>query len=244
MLIAVIVSGFLGAVATRSIVAEADAHRQDLPDRWYSPVCPECTGSLGLLLTTCRENQHPQRSANIFILLASIALSAALPLATPSPWVLPAFLVFLWVMILLTVTDLDTKLIPNRILGPATIVGVVLLVGGHLVDPSAGHLITAAVGGAAYFAVMLVLALIVRGGLGFGDVKLAFIIGVFSGYLGAGHVVVAGVGAFLIGGTTALVLLVSRRSGRKDAIPFGPFMTSAAIIAVFFGQAIVDWYLR
>jgi len=100
------------------------------------------------------------------------------------------------------------------------------------------------IGGVAYFVVMLILALIVRGGLGFGDVKLAFLIGVFTGYLSLGHVLVTGIGAFLIGGLVAAFLLVTRKSGRKDAIPFGPFMTSAAIVTIFFGQAIIDWYLR
>jgi leader peptidase (prepilin peptidase)/N-methyltransferase len=74
-------------------------------------------------------------------------------------------------------------------------------------------------------------------------VKLAFIIGVFAGYLSLGHVLVAGIGSFLIGGTVAVLLLITRRQGRKDAIPFGPFMTAAAVISLFVGQNIIDWYL-
>jgi prepilin signal peptidase PulO-like enzyme (type II secretory pathway) len=244
MLIAVIVSGVLGAIAARSIVAEADSHRQELPDRWYGPVCTECGTGLGLLLTSCRVHGHHQRPTNIVVLTATVVLSTLLPLSTPSLWLLPAYLLFLWVMILLTVTDLDTKLIPNRILGPATIIGIVLLVAGHLTDPSGGSLIDAGIGGAAYFFVLFLLALIVRGGLGFGDVKLAFLIGVFAGYLGLGHVLVAGIGGFLLGGLVSAFLLITGRSGRKDAIPFGPFMTTAAIVTVFFGQTVVDWYLR
>jgi leader peptidase (prepilin peptidase)/N-methyltransferase len=104
--------------------------------------------------------------------------------------------------------------------------------------------VQAAIGGVAYFSVMLVLALIVRGGLGFGDVKLAFLIGIFTGYLSLGHVLVTGIGSFLIGGFVALFLLITRRSSRKDAIPFGPFMTSAAILTIFFGQDVINWYLR
>lgn len=244
MLIAIIVAGCLGALAARSITAEADAHRMDLPDRWYGPVCAECGAHLGPMLTSCRLHKHPQRRTNAVVFAITIVLSSLLPLAGPTLWLLPASLVFLWTMILLTVTDLDTKLIPNRILGPATVIVIVLLIGGHLIDASEGALIDAVIGGVAYFALMLGLALIVRGGLGFGDVKLAFLIGAFAGYLGLGYVIVAGVGSFLIGGLVAAVLLITRRSGRKDAIPFGPFMTSGAIIAVFFGQGIIDWYLR
>jgi leader peptidase (prepilin peptidase)/N-methyltransferase len=243
MLIAVVVSAVLGAVVARSIVAEADAHRQDLPDSWYGPVCPQCGSSLDVALLRCSQHQHRQRGVNVAVLVSTIVLSGLLPPVLPSLWLLPAYLVFLWAMVLLTVTDLDTKLIPNRILGPATAVGVILLLLGYIADTSSGSLVEALIGGVAYFLVMLVLALIVRGGLGFGDVKLAFLIGVFAGYLSLGHVLVAGIGSFLIGGLVAVFLLVTRRSSRKDAIPFGPFMTVAALGAIFFGQDVINWYL-
>jgi leader peptidase (prepilin peptidase)/N-methyltransferase len=90
---------------------------------------------------------------------------------------------------------------------------------------------------------MLILGLLARGALGFGDVKLAFLLGVFTGYLGWGQVVLAGLGSFILGGLVALVLVVTRRASRKDAIPFGPFMTTAAIVAVVAGDVFLDWYL-
>ena len=244
MLLSVVVAAVLGAFVARSIVAEVDAHRHELSDRRFGPICDECGTALGVTLVSCRQNGHPQRRMNAVVLVMTIALSGLLPFAVPSLWVLPAYLVFVWAMILLTITDLDTKLIPNRILGPATVVGIVLLLAGHLVDTSGGDLIEAAIGGAAYFVVMLLLALIVKGGIGFGDVKLALLIGVFVGFLGLEHVLVTGIGSFLIGGVVAVFLLLTRKAGRKDAIPFGPFMTAAATITIFFGQEIVDWYLR
>lgn len=244
MLISVGVAAVLGAFVARSVVSEADAHRQDLPDRWFGPACGECGSSLDMSLSRCNQHRHKQRSTNTLILVSTIVVSGFLPLALSSLWLLPAYLVFVWAMILLTVTDLDTKLIPNRILGPATIVGTALLVLGHVPDASSGSLLEAAIGGMAYFLVMLLLALIVRGGLGFGDVKLAFLIGVFTGYLSLGHVLVSGIASFLIGGLVAIILLATGKSGRKDAIPFGPFMTSAAILTIFFGQDVINWYLR
>lgn len=243
MVIAVVIAVVLGAVASRSIVAVSDTHRREMPDRWFGPLCAECGSGLDAVLASCRKNRHTQRRTNVVVLLATVVLSGLLPAAVPSLWLLPAYLVFLWTMILLTVTDLDTKLIPNRMLGPATLTGAVLLVAGHFLDPVAGNLIDAAIGAAAYFGVMFVLALIVRGGLGFGDVKLAFLIGMFTGYLGLGFVVVAGFGSFLIGGTVAGYLLITRKRGRKDAIPFGPFMTTAGLVAVVVGQDIIAWYL-
>ncbi len=244
MVFPVLIAAVLGAIIARSIVAEADAHRLELPDRWFGPVCEECGSGLDAVLASCRPHGHAQRIANVIVLVTTVVLSGLIPSAVASLWLVPAYLVFLWMMILLTVTDLDTKLIPNRILGPGTVITIVLLVAGHLVEPSGGSLVDAAIGGAGYFVVMFALAFVVKGGLGFGDVKLAFIIGVSVGYLSLGHVLVAGIGSFLIGGTVAAFLLVTRRQGRKDAIPFGPFMTAAAVIALFVGQNITDWYLR
>ncbi|NHZ71390.1 MAG: prepilin peptidase, partial [Proteobacteria bacterium] len=128
--------------------------------------------------------------------------------------------------------------------GPATVISGTLLIVGGLIDGEVTALLRAAAGGVIYFGGMFLLALIARGGLGFGDVKLAFLIGVFSGYMGWGPLVVAAIGGFLIGGFVAVVLLVTRVSRRKDSIPFGPFMTLAGIIAVVFGDAITLWYLK
>lgn len=171
-------------------------------------------------------------------------LLAAMAFGVPSLWLWPAYAGFTIVTVLLAVTDLDTKLIPNRILGPGIVVCAVLLAVGWVFDRDAGSLIRAGLGALAYFAALYVLALIARGGFGFGDVKLAFLIGLMTGFLGWGPVIVAGVFAFFIGGITSLVLLATRRLTRKDSIPFGPFMVAAGLIATAWGTAITDWYLN
>jgi leader peptidase (prepilin peptidase)/N-methyltransferase len=242
----VVVGAILGLVVARSIVAEADAHRLERPDRWWSPLCDACDAPLGATLTVCRSG-HRQRRANTAILMLTpltlAATSIAVPATTQTAWVLPAYWWFAAVVILLTVTDIDTKLIPNRILGPGTLVGVILLTIGALLAGSLGDLLRAAAAGALYLTAMVLLGLVARGALGFGDVKLAFLLGVFTGYLGWGQLAVAGLGAFILGGIVSIVLLATRRASRKDFIPFGPFMVAAAIIAVVFGDAIVDWYV-
>lgn len=243
MWVDVIISAIIGLVLGRSIVAETSAHRRELPDHWWDPQCGECGASLTLTMIRCRPEGHRQRVLSPLTPVVTAGVLGAVALSVPSLWVLPAYVVFGATMVILTITDLDTKLIPNRILGPATIGGSVLLAAGGLLDGQRETLIWAFVGGAGYFTAMLLLALVARGGLGFGDVKMSFIIGLFTGYLSWGHVIVAVVGAFLIGGLVALVLLITRRSGRKDAIPFGPFMTTAAIVTVVFGETIIAWYL-
>ncbi len=240
--IAVAVSGAaIGAVSARSIVAEADAHRWDRPDRWWGPECDRCDCELDWTLLRCTDG-HRHRTANVVIAVVTAALFAGIPFAIPSPWLIPAYWWFAYFAVLLTVTDIDTKLIPNRILLPGTVGGVILLVAGGVIARDFEALLRAGVGGAAYLAVMLLLALIARGALGLGDVKLSFLLGVFTAYLGWGHLLVAGIGSFVLGGVISILLLVTRRASRKDFIPFGPFMTSAAILAVLFGDAIVTWY--
>lgn len=242
MLILAALAGLLGFGVGRSIVALSDAHRHGRPDRWITPMCGDCGSTLTLLATRCRSGGHPQRGWNTVIILANTALTAAMVAVVPSLWLLPAYAVFTTAMVLLTVTDLDTKLIPNRMLGPATALGGFLLLVGWLFDTSAGSPLRALGGAAGYFSAMYLLAIIARGGLGFGDVKLAALIGMFTGFLSWEAVLIAGVGSFLIGGGTSLVLLVFRIRGRKDAIPFGPFMTLAAMIAVLWWEQITAWY--
>jgi len=244
MWVVAFLSALVGLVVGRSIVAETSAHRRGLPDRWWNPECDECGGPLTITMARCVAHGHRQRLVSPLTPLITAGVFAGIAPVVPSLWVLPAYLVFGAAMMALTITDLDTKLIPNRILGPATVIASVLLIVGGFASSGSWALVWAVVGGASYFAVMFLLALLARGGIGFGDVKLAFLIGVFTGYLSWGHVVVAGFGAFLIGGLVAVFLLITRRSGRKDSIPFGPFMTTAAIIAVVFGNSIIAWYLR
>ena len=237
-----LVAAALGYFASRSIVAESDAHRAEQSDRWADPVCTECGGLLTATLLRCRPESHRQSSRNGFVVLLTMTLFAIVSLSVDHWSLIPAYLVFTAAMILLTLTDLDTLLLPNRILLPATAIGAVLLLGGALIAGEWSFFLRGAAAAVAYFAVMFILALIAGGALGFGDVKLALLIGLFTGYLGWGHLVIASIGAFVLGGVIAVLLLVLRKATRKDSIPFGPFMTSAGLIAVVFGDAIVRWY--
>lgn len=240
--IAVLACAAFGFLAARTIVAEADSHRWGLPDRWAAPTCDRCGTPLGPFLLRCRANAHRHRVGNAIILACSVVASGLVPLVVPSLWVVPAFLVYVATAILLTVTDLDTQLIPNRMLVRGGGVAAGLLLVGGLLSSEPGALVRSALGGAAYFGVMLVLALLARGALGFGDVKLAGLLGVFMAYLGWGFLILAGVGGFLIAGVVALVLLVLRLARRTDHIAFGPFMVAGSFVALYGGEWIIEWY--
>ena len=157
-------------------------------------------------------------------------------------WVLPAYLWFVAVTLVLTLTDLDRKLIPNRILFPSSAFAAALLAIGALLDGSFTDLGRAAAAAGILFLSLLVIALAARGGFGMGDVKLGALLGLFLGYIGWETLVVGGVGAFLLGGVVSLLLLALRIKGRKDAIPFGPYLVLASWIAIAASDEIVDWW--
>lgn len=197
-----------------------------------------------LLRGRCRDCRGQISPRYPIVEVSTAVLYAAMPFAIGVSWVLPAYLWFIGVTVALALTDVDHKLIPNKILYPGTLVGAVLLAVGSVLDRGAGSLPRALAGAVVYFGALFAIALVARGGFGFGDVKLGFLLGMFTGYLGWGQIAVAGIGSFLVGGALSVILLITRIRGRKDYIPFGPSMVVAAYVAIWFGDAIVDWWLR
>ena len=147
-------------------------------------------------------------------------------------WSLPAFFWFATVTVVVGLVDLGHRLIPNRILLPGTAIGLLLLLGGAALDERLGDVPEAVASGAGYFALLLIPALLTGGAIGMGDVKLAFLLGLFAGYGGWEVTLLAGMGAFVLAGAVVVLLLVFRVVARNDHIPFGPFMVLAAWIAI------------
>ena len=139
---------------------------------------------------------------------------------------------FCFVLVVVTRTDLEHRLIPDRIVLPGA---VAMLALRTLDEPSVAWLLGGLGAGLALF--LLVLAY--PKGMGMGDVKLALFMG--TG-LGLGVVVALFLG-FLAGAVPALVLLLRHgRAARKQAIPLGPFLALGGVVAFFCGDAILDWY--
>lgn len=176
------------------------------------------------------------------VAVATGLLFAATPLVIGLNWVLPAYLWFVAVTVTLTLTDLDSKLIPNRILFPGTAIALVLLYVGSLAE--GGALLRPLLGGAAYYLLLLVLALVgPSGAMGGGDVKLGFLLGVFTAYPSWDVLMVAVLAAFVLGGLVSIILIVTRIRDRKDAIAFGPYLIAGAYVALAWGATIAEWYL-
>lgn len=158
-------------------------------------------------------------------------------------WLLPAYLFFAAVSIALALIDLDTKRLPNVIVVPSIAVALVLLAVASLGTGDWSALLWAAVGAAALFAFYLLLVLVYPNGMGFGDVKLAALVGLVLGYLGWGPLIVGAFAAFLLGGVFSILLLIVRKATRKTGIPFGPWMLLGAWVGIAFGREISTGYL-
>ncbi|GAA2421108.1 hypothetical protein GCM10010191_35610 [Actinomadura vinacea] len=95
-----------------------------------------------------------------------------------------------------------------------------------------GHFVTALIGSASLWAIFAVQWFFVPDALGLGDVKLSGVLGLYLGWLGADAWMLGVFAMFVIGGSYAVGLLVSRRAGRKESIPFGPFMLLGTLVGV------------
>jgi len=157
--------------------------------------------------------------------------------------VLAACLYFAVMAVRLTIIDVRHHLLPNRIVFPSYgVAGALLLAaaaatwagpdagsaGGILAVPALRVVAGAGVLWLFYF----ILRFIYPPGMGFGDVKLAGVLGMYLGYLSWGHLFAGTFLAFLLGGLWSLALLAARRGTLKSSIPFGPFMLAGAAAAM------------
>lgn len=134
-----------------------------------------------------------------------------------------------------TFIDLDHRIIPNVIVGPSAVAAVVILAltdSGALVD----HLIAGAAAGGFF----LLAALAYPRGMGMGDVKLAAVLGLYLGSAVAPALLAAMLSGTLVG--AAIIARKGTAEGRKTAVPFGPFLALGALVGLFVGPEIVDWY--
>ena len=155
-------------------------------------------------------------------------------------WVFDIYrLIFLMIifsfLIIIFVYDLKHFIIPDKIIYPAILIsGIWHLVFGYEIL----NTIYAAFGAAGFF---LVIVLVSQGkGMGIGDIKLAFFMGLFLGWP---NILVALFLAFLTGAIIGTGLIISKNKTLKSEVPFGPFLIVGTFVALFWGGQIIDWYL-
>ena len=156
---------------------------------------------------------------------------------------LPAYLYLAAIGVALTLIDLDTHKLPNAIVLPSYPVLAVLLTIAAAADGDWQALLRAAIGGAALYAFYLVVLVVYPAGMGFGDVKLAGLVGAALAWVGWGAFAVGAFAAFVLGGVFSIGLILFRGAGRKSRIPFGPWMIGGAVVGLAAGEAVWRAYL-
>ena len=144
------------------------------------------------------------------------------------------FAVYSCLFIAIFVIDLNHRLILNKLTYPAMAFALVTV-------PLRPELtiFDSLIGGAIGLVLLLLIVVISRGGMGLGDVKMAGLMGLATGFP---VIFVALFVGIVVGGLVAIGLLLSKLRGRKDTIPFGPFLAIGAMTALFWGNTIWDLY--
>lgn len=214
---------------------------------WPPSRCPDCRARLRFLdlvpvlgwlalrgrCRYCGVSVSPRYA--LVELLTGLAFAGTYLAVGPDPLLLAKYLLFIALLIAVTFTDLEHMLIPNRLI-------IVGLAGGLVFAPFVPEpgLVSALIGLAAAGGVLLLLAVVSRGGMGGGDVKLAAVIGLFLGWQSA---LLALFLAALAGSIVGIGLRLGGALHRGEPMPFGPFIAVGAVTALFWGAAILEWYL-
>jgi len=144
--------------------------------------------------------------------------------------------------IIIFVIDLEHGLILNKVVYPGMVVALLLalLPQSWLTQWAVTGVANAALGGGIGFAIFLLIAIASRGGMGWGDVKLAALIGLATGFPLVFFSIIMGA---ILGGIVAVALVIAKKRKRRETIPFGPFLALAATITLLWGSSILSWYL-
>ena len=215
--------------------------------------CPACSAPIVwrdnvpivswlLLHRRCRRCAAPIPGRYPLVELATAVLFAGLGARFADSFALPAFLVLAAALLAVSAIDLEHYVIPNRIVYPVGAALVPLLAIAAALDDDWGAFARALAGGALAFAVMFAIHVASPRGMGFGDVRLSFLLGLGLAYLGWGELAAGFFLGFLAGALVGLVLIATRRRTRKQHIPFGPFLAVGALAAILAGGPILDAY--
>jgi len=176
------------------------------------------------------------------VIVATIALFAGTGLRFGADWVVPAYLVFFVCLVSVTVIDSQRQIIPNRIVYPTIFASIPLLTLAALAEGEWDRLGTALLGATLAWVALLVIHIIQPSGMGFGDVRLAFVLGLFLGWINLSHVVTGLFLGVVLISVVGILLALLRLKTLQEHIAFGPFLAAGSTIAVFAGRAILSWW--
>src|SRR5688500_850346 len=234
-----VVGSFLNVVAYRLPRGESLAHP---PSR-----CPNCGAPVKpydnvpvlswlLLRGRCRNCKEPISARYPLVEAGTALLCALVVVAKGADGDAVIGIVLVLMLVPITLIDLDHRIIPNKITYPGFVLGVVLIAVLDT-DSLVEHLIASAAAGGFLFVAWF----LYPRGMGLGDVKLAFVLGIYLGRA----VVPAMFAAFIAGALIGAVIIARMgvKEGRKAGIPFGPWLALGGVVGLLAGDEIVDWYL-
>lgn len=151
------------------------------------------------------------------------------------------FTVMTSVLIVITMIDLDQQLIPDGLILIIAAAGVLYLLAVQVPRFGMMNLLDNVIGFAVGGGVFFFISVVSKGGMGGGDIKLMAVLGLWFGWEKLLFLMLC---SFVGGAFISILLLILKRKGRKDAIPFGPFIALAAYFTSLYGAEIIQWYLR
>ncbi|MBC7765458.1 MAG: prepilin peptidase [Hyphomonadaceae bacterium] len=172
-------------------------------------------------------------NALLYVLIATVLIGFK---PEPILWRLAAFCFLTSVLLVITVIDFETYEIPDKILLVAFFVGIVY----NIVRWDVNFSINSLIGFFAISVPLLLIAMLTKGSMGGGDIKLMAVAGLFIGWklmLAAFFI------AIVLGGLISVGLLWTSIKKRKDPIPFGPFLALGIYLSILFGDDLIRWYL-
>jgi leader peptidase (prepilin peptidase)/N-methyltransferase len=226
--IAVVVSAALGVLIGPWLVAVVER----VPDRQPVPAT--------LWPTPLESSAEPNRARQLGVRLGAPALLVLAAVRWGASPVLIPFLVLYAGLLVLSVIDIEHHRLPNRVLFPTLWVSLALIVGISVVEGFPSAIIGALAGAGFYFTLLLIPHLIYPPGMGFGDVKLALLLGLFLGWIhqtplrAVALVLWALIIASALGTLMGLAMTIVRR--RRGEFPFGPALAVGCIVVISFSD--------
>lgn len=156
--------------------------------------------------------------------------------------VLPAYLFLAAIGVTLAMIDFDVRRLPDSIVLPSYVVSALLLMPAGAADTVWWPAVRGVIGAATLSAIYFALALAYPGGVTFGDMKLAGLLGLYLGFLSWAAILVGALGGLFIGGASGTALNALRSRDGSVAIALGPCMVAAAGAALFVSAPIANWY--
>lgn len=176
------------------------------------------------------------------VIVVIVGLFAGTAVRFDAGAVVPAYLVFFMCLVSISVIDADRQIIPNYIVYPTIFASIPLLALAALAGGDWDRFGHAILGASIAWLALFLIHLISPGGMGFGDVRLAFVLGLFLGWIDLLDVFTGMFAGVLLICFVGIVLAVLRLRSLQEHIAFGPFLAVGSTLTVFAGEAINRWW--